>query len=71
VTVTETTATAPAALLEREYVQVEVSAVHDRFRAWQQPVRVTFRRDGGGWKTIGLERMSAGRPVRPTQTGQD
>jgi hypothetical protein len=57
--VSGTTAAAPAALLQQkgtEFVQVQISSVHDRYPAWKEPVRVTFRRDGAGWKTVGLER---------------
>ena len=29
----------------------------DAHPAWRQPVRTYFRRDGAGWKLVGLERM--------------
>jgi hypothetical protein len=60
-TVTTTSAAAPASLTDSsaEFIQAEVSAMHDRFPAWQVPVRVTFRRQAGGWKTVGLERLPA------------
>jgi hypothetical protein len=56
--VASTSATAPAVLLQpkgAEFVQARIVSVHDRYPAWKEPVRVTFRRDGAGWKTVGVE----------------
>jgi hypothetical protein len=47
----------PGDLLSREFLAAEVSATHPEFAAWARPVRVYFRRDGGSWKTVGLERL--------------
>jgi hypothetical protein len=38
-------------------VAVDVSADSDPYPAWKRPVRMYFRRDGDGWKLVGLERM--------------
>jgi hypothetical protein len=54
---TATSTTLPATLMDRDYVRLEVSAVHDKYPNWKEPVRVTFRREQGNWKTVGLERM--------------
>jgi hypothetical protein len=39
------------------FVRVQISAVDPPPKAWAQPVDVYFRRAGGGWKLVGLERM--------------
>jgi hypothetical protein len=59
VTVTAASAVMPSSLAASgsEFVRAEVASIHDRFNAWAQPVRVTFRRQGNGWKTVGLERL--------------
>ena len=57
--VSATNATMPAALLQQKgtaFVQVHIISVHDTYSAWKEPIRVTFRRDGAGWKTVGVER---------------
>jgi hypothetical protein len=38
-------------------VAVDISADSDAYPAWKRPIRTYFRRDGGGWKLVGLERM--------------
>jgi hypothetical protein len=56
--VASTNATAPAGLLQgkgAEFVQARIVSVHDRYPAWKKPIRVTFRREGTGWKTVGVE----------------
>jgi hypothetical protein len=40
------------------FVRAEIATIHDRYPEWVQPVRVTFRREGAGWKTVGLERLA-------------
>ena len=53
----ETRATMPAIFSSgREYVAVAISTQHDEYTVWQQPVTVYFRREGEGWRTVGLER---------------
>lgn len=69
VTVTTTSAVAPALLTggSAELIQAEVAAIHDRYPSWKQPVRVTFRREKGGWKTVGLERLPPTEARDPTK----
>ena len=43
------------------FVEIDISAESAAHPAWQQPVRMHFRRDDGGWKLVGLERL----PDRP------
>jgi hypothetical protein len=47
----------PAGLDNSQYVAVTVKSMHPDRPAWAQPVRAYFRREGGGWKTVGLERQ--------------
>jgi len=39
------------------YVEVDISADAQAYPAWKTPVRTWFRREGAGWKLVGLERM--------------
>jgi hypothetical protein len=39
------------------FVQVDISAEGTDHRAWQEPVRLHFRRTGDGWKLVGLQRL--------------
>jgi len=56
-TVTETTAQAPAEVLQgTDYVAVLIRGVHPQQARWLRPTRVYFRREGTGWKTVGIER---------------
>ena len=48
---------APAAGLSGDYIAVDVSADAPKYPAWQVPARIVFRRTGGGWKLVGLERL--------------
>lgn len=43
------------------YIRVEIAAAHPEFPHWSQPVQAYFRREAGGWKLVGLERMPAAR----------
>lgn len=53
----EPRAAAPAELLQgSEYVSAAIRTEHADFAAWKKPVQVYFRRDGTGWKTVGLFR---------------
>ena len=45
------------------YVQVEIAVDAQAHPAWKEPVRTWFRREGAGWKLVGLERM----PDKPRQ----
>ena len=58
-----TTIDAPAGLptAPDSYILVEISADSKEHEAWRRPVRAYFRREAGGWKLVGLERM----PDRP------
>jgi len=57
VTVTAPTAQAPAGILDAPFLQVEISALHDRHPAWAVPVPVQFRRVPGGWQLVGVTRL--------------
>jgi len=48
---------APSAGLSGDYIAVDVSADAPKYPAWQVPARIVFRRTGGGWKLVGLERL--------------
>ena len=39
------------------FVTVDVSIDSQAHQAWKQPAHITFRRDGGNWKLVGLERL--------------
>ena len=39
------------------FVQIDISAETPAHPSWQTPVRTYFRRTGGGWTLIGLERL--------------
>ena len=41
------------------YVRAEISCVDGADASWAKPVDVYFRRDGSGWKLVGLERLPA------------
>ena len=62
-----TTMQAPAGLPESagSYLEVSVSADSSEHPAWKLPVRTHFRREGAGWKLVGLERM----PDKPPAAG--
>jgi hypothetical protein len=45
------------------YVQVDIAVDAQAHPAWKEPVRTWFRREGAGWKLVGLERM----PDKPRQ----
>jgi hypothetical protein len=46
----------PALLANAEYIAATIWSEHPEHPEWAQPVRVYFRRDGAGWKTVGLYR---------------
>jgi hypothetical protein len=51
------TATAPTDLLANAtYIAVTIRSEHPDHEAWSIPVRAYFRRDGAGWRTVGLFR---------------
>jgi hypothetical protein len=51
------TVKAPQGLENSPYVAVTVKSLHPDHAVWALPVRAYFRREGGGWKTVGLERQ--------------
>jgi hypothetical protein len=57
-TVTEGRAQAPASLLSSPaaFIAAEIRGSHPDHPAWSQPLMVYFRRAGGGWTLVGLER---------------
>jgi hypothetical protein len=57
ITVPSPTARAPEGLENSQYVSVSVKTLHYERPVWAQPVRVYFRREAGGWRTVGLERQ--------------
>ena len=52
-----TTIAAPDNLPSSGFVAVDIAADTAAYPTWKQPVRAFFRRDGGAWKLVGLERM--------------
>ena len=48
------------------FVEIAVSSTGGAHAAWQQPVRIHFRRTAGGWKLVGLERQAG-----PVSNGED
>jgi hypothetical protein len=54
---TETRGTAPSMLLsDAEYIAATIWSEHAEYPGWAHPVRVYFRKDGAGWKTVGVYR---------------
>lgn len=53
----ETRAALPSGLAESgEYIAIAIRTRHADYPAWQRPVTAFFRRDAGGWRTVGFER---------------
>jgi hypothetical protein len=54
-----TTIAAPSGLPSGagSFVAVDISADNTAYPTWKKPVRTYFRRDGGSWTLVGLERM--------------
>jgi hypothetical protein len=46
-------------------IAVDIFADSDTYPTWKRPIRTYFRRDGGGWKLVGLERI----PESPASAG--
>jgi hypothetical protein len=51
-------AAAPASVLDSPFVTVSVRTEHAGFPAWNAPATLTFRRSGGEWQTVGIERQT-------------
>jgi len=49
------------------YIEVSLSADSSEHPSWKQPIRTHFRRDGSGWKLVGLERMPDTPPAAGAQ----
>ena len=45
---------------------VDIAAESAEHPSWKQPVRAYFRRDGGSWKLVGLERLPEQLPTEKT-----
>jgi hypothetical protein len=43
--------------VEGAFVKVELSAASAKYPTWAQPVSAYFRRQAGGWKLVGFERL--------------
>ena len=56
-TVQTTTTRAPQGLENSQYIAATIKSLHPDHPAWAQPLRAYFRREGAGWKTVGLERQ--------------
>jgi hypothetical protein len=56
---TTTTIEAPSGMPAAvgSFVEVNISADNPAYPTWKQPIRTHFRRQGGGWKLVGLERL--------------
>jgi hypothetical protein len=39
------------------FIGADISVDHADHPAWKRPIRTYFRREGGGWKLVGLERL--------------
>jgi hypothetical protein len=55
-TIAGTRATLPNELAGAEYIGVTIRSLHPEHPSWATPLRAYFRREAGGWKTVGLER---------------
>jgi hypothetical protein len=63
-----TTIAAPNGLPSNGFVAVDIAADSATYPTWKQPVRAYFRRDGGGWKLVGFDRLPEKTPTaRATQ----
>jgi hypothetical protein len=52
-----TTIAQPSGMPSSGFVAVDIAADSDTYPTWKQPVRATFRQDGGGWKLVGFQRL--------------
>jgi hypothetical protein len=53
---TETRASAPRDALSGEFVQATITGDHPTHAGWALPTTVVFRRNGGGWRLVGVDR---------------
>jgi hypothetical protein len=69
-TVTEAGGQAPDEVLQgSEYISVRLRGTSAEYSGWENPTQVYFRRDGSGWKVVGIERASSPAPARTSQRG--
>jgi hypothetical protein len=56
---TTTTIEAPSGMPSAvgSFLEVNISADNPAYPTWKQPIRTHFRRQGAGWKLVGLERL--------------
>ncbi|MGH6692680.1 MAG: hypothetical protein ACREF4_18580, partial [Gammaproteobacteria bacterium] len=57
IVVKEPGATIPRELRDAEYVRAIVTSHHAQQPNWAHAVHIFFRKQGNGWKTVGLERI--------------
>jgi hypothetical protein len=62
-----TTIEAPSGLPSTGMVAVDIAADNQAYPTWKQPLRAFFRRDGGNWKLVGLERLPQKLPAAAAQ----
>jgi hypothetical protein len=60
----EPRATLPSELAGEPWAAVSIRSIHPRYPLWELPVSVFFRREAGGWRTVGLDRAIPAQPVR-------
>ena len=58
-TFTERRTTAPPDVLSHEFVQATLTGDHPSHPGWSTPTTIVFRRAGGGWRLVGVNRQSA------------
>jgi hypothetical protein len=46
----------PALLSSAAFIAVDIATEHPDYPHWRRPATAYFRRDGGGWTTVGLDR---------------
>lgn len=55
-TVTAGRSRMPATLAGNDFVMVTIRGQHPGHPSWNQPVRAYFRKQAGGWQTVGIDR---------------
>ena len=44
------------------FIEVELSAQHPTYPSWGRPIKLHFKRDGGAWTLVGLQRLPPREP---------
>ena len=57
--ITERRAQAPAAVLASDFVQATLIGDHPTHPGWATPTTLVFRKMGGAWKLVGVDRMAS------------